>query len=791
MSLENVKYDAFISYRHCELDSFISENLHKKLEAYKMPSSVAKNLAPDKTKIERVFRDEAELPLSGNLSDPITVALDNSEFLIVICTPRLRESQWCLKEIETFVSTHDRQHVLLVLAEGEPSESFPEILLHEEIAAKDADGNSITVTVDREPLAADCRADNNKDRLKKLDNVVLKLCAAMFGLNYDDLKQRHREREMKRRIVIASVAFSIVSLFAVTCLFFMLRISRQKEELADKYAGAMASASRSLLSEGLQKDALYTARSVLPDKPRKGYNSDAYMSLSSALAPYEFANTYYPAGELIIPQAIRGMDISADDPCFLVNADGYSVVIKTADSTRVRTIDSEYAVIDDDNVIYIDDDGQAVITGISDDSEEVLAENAVDIYSMKESGITLILCYDGFIGIKDGERVFESELPSWWSEDGEDVEASYIDDGGRYAAFILSTFDDLHCCVVDAKSGSVSVTDTMEKSDATAVATDGDTLWIYREYSSLYDGTAANIESIDLGSMEVISQRQLSGEGFYSILPLSDGVLVVSDRITYLLDEELSDINVLTGYNDAVCAFGYGEGAAILDASGTIYPINMFSTDRTGFYLYGHDRTTMIANASYDSGNDVFFIHYVNTARISVYERKAAAEPVAVPEDAELIEYPDSMPGISGFAGIEDNGIFEAEGSDDGKYTALSASDGALYIFDNKTHKMIKTVYSDDLVFMHTGFIYLDRADVYIIEGRVFDRDFNMIARLPRGEIVAKDSDGKSVYIESGFNPDDHYKISILPYEEMTKRADELLGDFVPEDDIRARYSIN
>ena len=33
----------------------------------------------------------------------------------------------------------------------------------------------------------------------------------VFGLNYDDLKQRHREREMKRRIVIASVAFSIVS----------------------------------------------------------------------------------------------------------------------------------------------------------------------------------------------------------------------------------------------------------------------------------------------------------------------------------------------------------------------------------------------------------------------------------------------------------------------------------------------------------------------------------------------------------------------------------------------------
>ena len=115
MALDNVRYDAFISYRHCELDSFISENLHKKLESYKMPSIVAKKLDPKKQKIERVFRDEAELPLSGNLSDPITAALANSDYLIVICTPRLRESQWCLKEIETFVATHDREHILLVL----------------------------------------------------------------------------------------------------------------------------------------------------------------------------------------------------------------------------------------------------------------------------------------------------------------------------------------------------------------------------------------------------------------------------------------------------------------------------------------------------------------------------------------------------------------------------------------------------------------------------------------------------------------------------------------------------
>ncbi len=278
MSLENVRYDAFISYRHCELDSFVSENLHKKLESYRMPSSVIKKITTWKTKIERIFRDEAELPLSGNLSDPISEALDNSRFLIVICTPRLRESRWCLKEIETFIQTHDREHVLLVLAEGEPSESFPEIMLHEDVAAKDANGNDITVTVEREPLAADCRGDNNRDRLKKLDNVVLKLYAAMFGLNYDDLRQRHRERQVRRRIAIASTAFAILTVFAATCLIFTIKISRQNKIIADKYAGAMADASASLLSEGLLKDSIYAVRSVLPDNAASGYNADASAS---------------------------------------------------------------------------------------------------------------------------------------------------------------------------------------------------------------------------------------------------------------------------------------------------------------------------------------------------------------------------------------------------------------------------------------------------------------------------------------------------------------------------------
>ena len=122
-------YDAFISYRHLDPDSFAAERLHKKLESFRLPSYVLKKHPELPKKINRVFRDEEELPLSSNLADPITQALINCDNLIVICTPKLKESKWCLQEIETFIKYHGRKHLFTALVEGEPDESFPDILI--------------------------------------------------------------------------------------------------------------------------------------------------------------------------------------------------------------------------------------------------------------------------------------------------------------------------------------------------------------------------------------------------------------------------------------------------------------------------------------------------------------------------------------------------------------------------------------------------------------------------------------------------------------------------------------
>ena len=82
--MEQRHYKAFISYRHLPLDMEYARKLHRFIERYTIPAALRKDGAKHPG---LVFRDQEELPLSSNLSGSIETALDNAEFLIVICTP--------------------------------------------------------------------------------------------------------------------------------------------------------------------------------------------------------------------------------------------------------------------------------------------------------------------------------------------------------------------------------------------------------------------------------------------------------------------------------------------------------------------------------------------------------------------------------------------------------------------------------------------------------------------------------------------------------------------------------
>ena len=174
-------YVAFISYRHTPLDSEAAERVQKKIENYIVPKELQKQAGGKKLGL--CFRDEDELPASSSLTDSIYYALDHSKYLIVICTPDLPLSKWCEAEIKHFLKTHDRDHILAVLVDGDPAESFSPYMLHD----FDEEGN---ITKDWEPLAANINGPGHTIDKKAFKKEIVRIYAALIGCPFDALCQR-------------------------------------------------------------------------------------------------------------------------------------------------------------------------------------------------------------------------------------------------------------------------------------------------------------------------------------------------------------------------------------------------------------------------------------------------------------------------------------------------------------------------------------------------------------------------------------------------------------------------
>ena len=288
---EPVRYDAFISYSHSEPDAFVAGKLHSMLEHYKVPKKIRE--ISGKKKIERVFRDREELPLSANLAMGICEALENSEYLIVICSPRSVKSEWVQREIETFLLTHTKDKVLTLLAEGEPEESFPDSLCYEEKILHRPDGKAETVRERIEPMAADVRGADHREIEKKLKEEFLRILAPMLGCTYDELKQRHRDYMFRR--VIAGVSAAAVLAVGVTAftLYQAAKTEAQYQEARRNQARYLAGISGDLLDSGDRMGALKTVMAITPDDPDadEPVVPEQMYALNQALYSYQHTDT--------------------------------------------------------------------------------------------------------------------------------------------------------------------------------------------------------------------------------------------------------------------------------------------------------------------------------------------------------------------------------------------------------------------------------------------------------------------------------------------------------------------
>jgi len=169
------RYSAFISYRHADNTQEgrrWAEWLHRGLERYVVPPDLigTSNLRgePIRDSLYPIFRDEDELPANADLATGIRAALEVSDHLIVLCSPRSAVSPWVRKEVREFKELGRSDRILAIIIAGEPNADDPAkaregILRDEECFCEELrfgavrEDGTLDWTVRTEPLAADLR----------------------------------------------------------------------------------------------------------------------------------------------------------------------------------------------------------------------------------------------------------------------------------------------------------------------------------------------------------------------------------------------------------------------------------------------------------------------------------------------------------------------------------------------------------------------------------------------------------------------------------------------------------
>lgn len=284
----NKKYHAFISYRHAdnkEMGRQWATWLHQAIETYEVPKELigTKNNRGEAipARIYPIFRDEEELPAHADLGNSIVKALQATQLLVVLCSPRAVDSTYVADEIDYFKKLGNSDQIIAAMIDGEPNtswdsskqklgfsaetECFPTPLQYE------YDNTGQPTDIHAEPIAADFRISENgkpvqgwtslaayKEYLQenptlsneeietRLDSyqkqqhlMLLKIIAGILGVALGELTQRDKEYQLElerqrikklRRWLAAVFMLAIVSIgVGILAYFKQVEAAKQRD----------------------------------------------------------------------------------------------------------------------------------------------------------------------------------------------------------------------------------------------------------------------------------------------------------------------------------------------------------------------------------------------------------------------------------------------------------------------------------------------------------------------------------------------------------------------------------
>ena len=193
------KYFAFISYNF--KDTAWGKRLQKKLEGYRMPSTLCNEHGWKRKPMEPVFFAPTDIQ-PGGLTEEIQERLRASHHLIVICSPNSAQSEWVGREIAYFHSLGRTKNIHFFIVDGSPhgnnkeTQCFNPII--KELGLPEILGANIHEKIYRWPWL-------NKER------AYVQLISKLLGVEFDAIWQRHKRLMVRKAVLWTIGAIAIIA----------------------------------------------------------------------------------------------------------------------------------------------------------------------------------------------------------------------------------------------------------------------------------------------------------------------------------------------------------------------------------------------------------------------------------------------------------------------------------------------------------------------------------------------------------------------------------------------------
>ena len=197
------KYVAFISYSSADTDW--GRRLQRKLEAFRLPTSLCKEKGRNRYPLRPVFFAPSDFQ-PGGLSEELKNRLQESMNLIVLCSPSSAQSAWVKEEIRYFHSLGRQDSIYLFIIKGTPnsgdpdSECFPPVL--KELGIPEILGANIHEKAFR------------SSRLNR-ERAYFQIISKLLGVDFDVLWKRNTRLIRKR----AALGAAYIALIAIVLCF--------------------------------------------------------------------------------------------------------------------------------------------------------------------------------------------------------------------------------------------------------------------------------------------------------------------------------------------------------------------------------------------------------------------------------------------------------------------------------------------------------------------------------------------------------------------------------------------